>query len=462
MRSTSYNRGSHQGNTIPWKWIGITWGIIALLFLIRIFGSWDAEASDAYLSVMPGDQSSVYISMTDSSKSRITSEQKLFATDKSVSVELWNAIAKNADMSIDIDKWSELWYRSSNASGNIITLTKWRAWIKDVTKPLKVELKNYNINIDPGSTVLVEQNGPHSYTYAIQWDVEIDTTIWATSLRWGNVISLLKADLVSPDTNLAEWIRPIDGAILEHPIFTRNNGSSILTVTSVWSGSTSLSGGIISTGTWIKIGELWSQYIEITEPKSGILSKTNTVTVMGNLLSKDVKRVTINNVDATVSPVNETFVIQDIVLTSEIFDIVYKAYDSNNSLLQSDVLTIFWPKWASQTSTSLVPETFPVSAKDFKITFPTENPYSTTESFIKVQWTLPKNTVDYIIVNDYRLQKFIPKSGSWYYFANMQTGTMQDGLNLYNIKFYKADWTLLYTQPFTIIKESKNATVSGE
>lgn len=462
MRSTSYNRGSHQGNTIPWKWIGITWGIITLLFLIRIFGSWDTEASDAYLRVTPGDQSSVYISMTDSSKSRITSEQKLFATDKSVSVELWNAIAKNADMSIDIDKWSELWYRSSNASGNIITLSKWRAWIKDVTKPLKVELKNYNININPGSTVLVEQNGPHSYTYAIQWDVEIDTTIWTTSLRWGNVISLLKADLVSPDTNLAEWIRPIDGAILEHPIFTRNNGSSILTVASTWSSSTTLSGAIISTGTWIKVDELWSQYIEITEPKSGILSKTNTITVMGNLLSKDVKRVTINNVDATVSPVNETFVLQDIVLTREIFDIVYKAYDSNNSLLQSDVLTIFWPKWTSQTSTSLVPETFPVSAKDFKITFPAENPYSTTESFIKVQWTLPKNTVDYIIVNDYRLQKFVPKSGSWYYFANMQTGTMQDGLNLYNIKFYKADWTLLYTQPFTIIKESKNATVSGE
>jgi hypothetical protein len=65
-------------------------------------------------------------------------------------------------------------------------------------------------------------------------------------------------------------------------------------------------------------------------------------------------------------------------------------------------------------------------------------------------------------VNDYRLQKFIPNSWSWYYFANMETGTMKEWLNLYNIKFYKQDGTLLYTQPFTIIKESKNATVSGE
>ena len=65
---------------------------------------------------------------------------------------------------------------------------------------------------------------------------------------------------------------------------------------------------------------------------------------MGKLLSTEVKRVTINNVDATVSPVNETFVLQDITITGEIFDIVYKAYDSNNSLLESNVLTVFGPK----------------------------------------------------------------------------------------------------------------------
>ncbi|MFZ2256177.1 MAG: hypothetical protein WAW59_00560 [Patescibacteria group bacterium] len=65
-------------------------------------------------------------------------------------------------------------------------------------------------------------------------------------------------------------------------------------------------------------------------------------------------------------------------------------------------------------------------------------------------------------MNDYRLQQFRAKSSSWYYFANMDYGTMKDGLNLYTIKFYRADNTLLYSQPFTIIKESKNATVSGE
>lgn len=44
----------------------------------------------------------------------------------------------------------------------------------------------------------------------------------------------------------------------------------------------------------------------------------------------------------------------------------------------------------------------------------------------------------------------------------MDSGTLQDGINLYTIKFYGANDQLLYTQLFTIIKESKHATLSGE
>ena len=106
---------------------------------------------------------------------------------------------------------------------------------------------------------------------------------------------------------------------------------------------------------------------------------------MGNLLSKDVKKVTINNIEATVSPVNESFVAQDIIVTSEVFDIVYKAYDANNTLLQVGVMSVFGSKNILDANSSLIPETFPVSAKDFKITSPSGNPYSTTDRFIKVQ-----------------------------------------------------------------------------
>jgi len=460
MRSTSYNRSARPSSNLPWWWIGIVWGIIALLIIVRIFSSSDTEASEQYLSVTPGEQSSVYISMTTSSKSRITSEQKLFATDKSVSVELGNAMAKNEFMTIDIDKGSELAYKSSTASGNTINLSKGRSWLSDITKPLQIELKNYNVTAPAGSIILIEQNGPYSNVYVLQGVATIETSVGNKDISAGSMISLLKSDLINPNTDLSEWIRPIEWSILEYPLFVRNNGASLLDQAgisvSTWTGTSTdgQSGSLIESTA--------SNYIEVTEPKPGIMTRTNTITVMGNLLSKEVKKVTINNVEAVVSPVNETFVLQNISVTTEIFDIVYKAYDANNSLLQTGVISIFWAKWATQGNGPLVPETFPVSAKDFKILTPSGNPYSTTDRMVRVEWTIPANTVDYILVNDYRLQQFRAKSSSWYYFANMDYGTMKDGLNLYTIKFYRADNTLLYSQPFTIIKESKNATVSGE
>jgi hypothetical protein len=125
------------------------------------------------------------------------------------------------------------------------------------------------------------------------------------------------------------------------------------------------------------------------------------------------------------------------------------------------VYTLYGSKSIAKSS-ELIPETFPLSSKDFVITSPAQNPYKTTETFVKVQGTLPKNSVEYIMVNDYRLQKFIPNSSSWYYFANMANNTMEDGINMYTIKFYNKEGKIVSTQVFTLIKESKNATVSGE
>lgn len=71
--------------------------------------------------------------------------------------------------------------------------------------------------------------------------------------------------------------------------------------------------------------------------------------------------------------------------------------------------------------------------------------------------------VNYITVNNFRLKKFVANTTSWYYFANTSYETMKEGFNLYEIKFYSADDTLLSTQLFTIIKESKTpSTLSGE
>jgi len=161
-----------------------------------------------------------------------------------------------------------------------------------------------------------------------------------------------------------------------------------------------------------------------------------------------------------VSPVNENFILQDFKLHGEINNIVYKVYDANTILLEKGVLIVYGPKSSGNTAT-LVPQNFPISSKDFVISSPSKNPYATTESYVRVQGTVPANTVQYIVVNDFRLQKYVPNSTTWYYHANADIGTMQDGMNLYTIKFYDASNKLLYTQLFTIIKDNPNSSAQS-
>jgi len=458
MRRTHYTRNESSMQGLPWKWISIIVGIILILVLIKLFASNNEWSGESYLTVTPWEQSAVYITMTSASKARISGAQKLFATDKSVLVESGNALAENQFLKIDIDRSSELSYRLSSQTGNTIALIAGRSWIEVLEKSLIAELTNYSIEATPGSLLVIEQNWPYSNVYALRNSISINTSAGNIDLPAWKMISLLKSDLLNPNTKIEDWTKNIDSSTLESPLFTRNGARDIVKDTIVWSG--------MDWDTDKKDNE-WtdtpttSRYIEITEPKMWSMIRTNTLSVMGNLLSKDVKRVTINNIDATVSPVNETFVLQNIPASGEIIDLVYKAFDVNNSLLESWVITIYGNK-NNAGSTTLVPETFPVSGRDFRITFPSSNPFITTDRLVRVEGSIPTNTVDYITVNDFRLQKFVPRSWSWYYFANMEFGTMKDGLNLYTIKFFRSDGTLLFTQPLTIIKESRNATVSGE
>jgi hypothetical protein len=398
--------------------------------------------------------------MNSSSKSRITGNEKLYATDKSLSVQVGGAKAENDDLSIDLDKTTELTYKENTLSWNILSIQKGRAWIKTLRWTTKTELKYMSILSSADTVVIVEQNNLSSTAYMIGWSALIETKIWSYTLNAGNRIMIAGSDISNPGTNLWTLTWPIDDTIGEHPLFIRNSGKTILTSFGTW--KSGMTWGIL---TWA-IDPVLTQngkFIEISDPLDGTLIKNSSFAVMGNVLSKEVKKVTINDVTATLSPVNQTFVLQNIAVNNDIMNIVYKTYWEDDRLLERGVISVFWTKSAiNEWSLKLVPDNSPVSNKDFPITFPVDNPYKTTDSLVRVEGSVPVDTVSYIMVNDYRLQKYLPGWAKWYYFANMQTETMKEWINLYTIRFYGKDNSLIYTQVFTIVKESKNATISGE
>lgn len=101
--------------------------------------------------------------------------------------------------------------------------------------------------------------------------------------------------------------------------------------------------------------------------------------------------------------------------------------------------------------------TFPISDKDFQIVAPTENPYKTTENVVRMEGRLPKGAVKYIAINGFRLSKFTQFGTYWYYFANKDYGTMNDGINTYEIKYYGENDEVIKTSQFIIVKEAPTA-----
>lgn len=429
--------------------------------IARSFSSGSSvDAARAHLIVSPETSAStVFISMTESSKNRITGTggQPLYVGDKSISVETGGAHATNDDMSIDLDERTELIYLSHTSTGDKLKLTKWRVWIEQSTNTTTTEMKNISVTTKAGNTTMLEQNNQiYSTVYAITWDTQISTSIGEYTLKAGNRIMISASDLANPGLQLSTLVGGIDESIVESPLFVRNDGKNLLN--NLIASTTTTGSTLSSTGSTGSV----TQLINILEPIDGSLSTKATIPVRGSIGSADIVRVTLNDQESVVSPVNSTFTFADFPLTAEINNIVYKAYNSDGKQVEKWVITVFGSKQAMQSVTRLIPNTSPISSKDFKIISPASNPFVMTDTATKVQWTVPKDTVSYITVNDYRLQKYIPNSTTWYYFANMESNTLQDGINLYTIKFFGSGNELLYTQLFTIIKESKNATLSGE
>jgi len=114
------------------------------------------------------------------------------------------------------------------------------------------------------------------------------------------------------------------------------------------------------------------------------------IVVSWNIHWDTIKRITLNDIDAIISPVNKTFVIKDFPITADTTNIVYKAYDDRGNMVDRWVISVFASKEALSGNNKLIPNNFPLASKDFKIVFPTENPYKTTDLQVKVQWSVTK------------------------------------------------------------------------
>ena len=458
---TPASRSHHT--SLPWKWIGVIGIILFIFWFSSHFGKDTSDDSNenTLFSVSLWTGSEVYLIESKGIKKQMDSDFSLSDETATVSIVNGSVEISNPLFSGYADRATEIGYRK-NSPKDTLDILRWRIWM-EAQGDIKVHLKNFDLSLKKEDVVFVEQNQVYSTLYVFRWSVALQANTLNYTLSAGKRIMVAHSDILNPNLSLESLSGPIDDAIKQNPFYIARNGEVLLgsiTTGSGWdilSGS-SISGNLIGTGL---IQQKNTSYIQIISPEDGSQVTTATIKITGKLLSNEVKKVTINEVPSTISPVDMTFQ-ASFTPTELVTNLVYKAYNSADVLLERGVVTIS-TKNAKSGTDKLSPNTFPINDRDYKITSPSENPYKTTDSSVTVRWVVPKDTVKFIMVNKFRLKQYKSYSTNWQYFANMSYDTMKDGINLYEIEFYGANDELLSTQLFTIVKETKSSsTISGE
>lgn len=444
-----------QGGAIPWKWIWVVTIIFVILSFLR--GIWWSKDEDMGNWILVGWSGTFVVTNKDNGKREVSVWEKFYENDELFSVISGTAELNDSASKIWLDKNSELSH-TENWSGYL--LSQGRMWV-EAHKDIFFSLKHIDIKLSEWDIALFEQQRIYSIVYVIRWEA---TVLWGwreSSLKSWKRIMVSQSNLINPWVSLESLIGDIDESIQQNAFFLSRNGKDLLEkdssntlIESSWT-INSISG---SWNTWTVSTN--SKLISITSPIDGSVITGGVLVVEWKSLSAQVKKIVLQDQPIQLVQSPWTFRSSPISINSSTIDVVYKAYDAGNNLLERGVITVYSSDKQAG-SDKLVPKTFPTNDKDFRIVSPTENPYKTNASAVTVSWTVPKWQVEYITVNNFRLKKFVANSTTWYYYANTEYQTMKEGFNLYEIRFYGPNDTLLSTQLFTIIKEGW-ATLSWE
>lgn len=409
------------------------------------------------------EKSEIFIYMSWDSKKQIEEVTKMYPTDSKMEVVSgeskitfdWN------DDKIYAKKLWELKYEWKTWETENFKILNWDFWVEWNKSFYKFELRNITVSTNGNSVFALSQNTMATSVYVLKWETKItaniatkkenkDINVWV----WQK-ITILNSDLNDANLKLEDKIEPIDDFFKEDDFFIKHNWASYLNTTLNIKEDWTYSSWQTTWTSSLLTGKN-SKAIIINYPEDEATLDTNTINIEWKIWNPKVEKVTINDKEASLNKEELSFVLKDFILTNDVNNIVYKAYDSEDTVLIKWVMTIYSTskeKWKEDAIKPTV-TTYPISSKDFRINSPKDNPFKTTDNFVKISWSVNKWAVKFITINDFRLTKFNQFWSDWYYFANKDYWTMNDWINLYTIKYYWTNDELLYTSLFQIIKES--------
>ena len=431
--------------------VPIIWLVVIILLLISFFGgdkkqapvvvdenrvgidvtlNW--EASEAYTIYPGGNNEEINNIGTLYKWEKIVVRSWVASMDIP---EVWQLeLNKTWEMKFEEDGWISLY--SSDLWANLDTAQK-------------INMRYGSIFAKENSVLSVTQNEAGSTVYMMSWVADISNLSGRSVVlgKWQK-ITISRSDAADEDIDLSTLRNDLDDYFKSSEWYIRNNGDFHLnTDEDTGTGTTDE-----ETSTWSVRSSQKIKGLSITSPADESTSNFDKIAVSGSYTDENIRTITVNGVNAEINEEEKTFEIKEFLLEWKENDLVYKSFDGGNKLIDKSVQTVYYAA-ANTPARTFEVQNFSLDASKFTFIKPTQNPYTTTESLVTIQWYVPPWIVSRITVNGFRLSSLTPYGSYWRYHANAEFGNLKEGLNVYKVVYFGREWEVLHTNAFTIVKE---------
>ncbi len=467
------NRKRLSNNPTIWKTLKdysipliIVW-IVLLLIINFVFSSWKEDKStenkDGLSIALDTVDTEAYVQYPWDYKKKIEAGLSLYKWEKII-VKTWTVTIQWKN--IGEYKINKLWEVKYNEDGSLALFSS-DLWVKNKT-PITVNMRFAKLNIWENSVLNLTQNDVLSTIYLLNGFVEVSNLAGKNTVLapWQKVM-IARADAAKEEIDISLQKEDLDDYFKASDWFVKNNGEIYLKKEdSTGTGSTGTGGSLI----WSIQGE-GNTLIHFTNLQDEQTISEKAMTVNGTFEDEEINSIKLWSLDAKINQEEKTFSFSNISFDKKINDLVFKVYNSDEEVIGKYIFTIYSTiaqDESTSDSSSNTDENNPFDVKNyslddtnFKFISPKQNPYTSSDDVVMIEWLVPARTVSKIEVNGFALTKF-PQNGTyWKYYANKDFWNLKEWLNVYEIKYLDASWKVIYKNAFSIIKEVSSSANSG-
>ena len=424
---------------------------IVLLILISLFSGWEED-----VEVQKENKVGIALNLDGQSTQgtiEYSNGDELEITQDSVLMK-WESInVSNGSLVLDIPevgnaRISKLGIIDYNTDGSF-THSSWNFWV-NTSKALNVKMKFARVKMWENSHVSMSQNEMASTVYVINGFVEVENLVGQNTLVLpGEKVSITTINASNQDIDLKTQKEQIDDVFKNDDWYILNRGDSYINAGNDEDEQEDEADSNVPT-----VGNNTSRVLVFDTIRDEATIDSSNITITGNYTNNDIVKITVNGKQAELNSQNKSFTFTDISTSKYQNDLVFRAYDDAEDVLEKNLITLYYLAGESTGESGWynLQNYENVDASQYTFTAPSTNTTYTTNVWqVTIQGKVNNPEIASVLVNGYKLNSYAPATGRWKYHAFENFNTLSKGTNVYDVEYLDASENIIYSNRYNIV-----------